>query len=112
MIKRQRMPKTHVPLMEAIIGLPFYTREEFRKQQQYAEDRFGYESYEQWIRSHRELRRKLEALGIVVIEVPIDVEEMQQYFLQCGLRNDAANRSQYVARKLFEQHDLRVPLRR
>jgi hypothetical protein len=98
--------------MEAIIGLPFYTREEFRKQQHYAEDRFGYESYEQWIRSHRELKRKLEALGIIVVEVPIDVEEMQQYFLQHGLRNDAANRSQYVARKLFEQRDLVSPVRR
>lgn len=112
MIKRQKTRKTHVPFMKAIIGLPFYTREEFRKQQQYAEDRFGYENYEQWIHSHRELRRKLEALGIVVIEVPINVEEMQQYFLQHGLRNDAANRSQYVARKLFEQRDLVSSVRR
>jgi len=112
MMRRQRAQKKRVPFMEAILGLPVYTREEFRKQQQYAEDRFGYESYEQWMSAHRELRRKLEALGVVVIEVPINVEEMQQYFLQHGLRNDAANRSQYVARKLFEQRGRAWPVRR
>ncbi|MCX7751326.1 MAG: hypothetical protein N2443_00505 [Blastocatellia bacterium] len=111
-MRRQKAQERHVPLMTAVIGVPFYTREEFQKQQQYAEDRFSYESYDHWMRSHRELRRKLEALGIIVIEVPINVEEMQQYFLQHGLRNDAANRSQYVARKLFEQRDLVSPVLR
>ncbi len=112
MMRRRRVRKLPGSLVKAVIGLPFYTPEEFRKQLQYAEDSFGYESYEQWIRSHRELKRKLEALGIVVFEVPINVEEMQQYFLQHGLRNDAANRSQYVARRLFEQHDVVSPIGR
>jgi hypothetical protein len=98
--------------MEAVVALPLYTPEEFRKQLQYAEDSFGYGSYEEWVRSHRELKRKLEALGIAVFEVPINVEEMQQYFLQHGLRNDAVNRSQYVARQLFERHGVVSPVGR
>jgi len=112
MMRRQKARKRPMPLVEAIVGLPFYTREEFRKQVQYAEDSLGCESYEQWVRAHHELKRRLEALGVVVVEVPINVEEMQQYFLQYGLRNDAANRSQYVARKLFERRDLMSLVRR
>lgn len=99
------MRRRRTPLVEAIVGLPFYTPEEFRKQMQCADDDLGYESYDQWARAHAQLKQRLQELGITVIEVPVDVAEMQQYFLEHGLRNDAANRSQYVARKLFEQRE-------
>jgi hypothetical protein len=85
-----------------VIGLPYYTPEEFDKQMQYADDDPGYARYQEWLELHNEMRQRLERQGMSVIDVPIDVEEMQKYFLGRGLKNDAANRSQYVARKLFE----------
>jgi hypothetical protein len=69
---------------------------------QYADDDPGYTQYHEWFQTHNELRQKLESSGMSVVEVPIDVDEMQKFFFGRGLKNDAANRSQYVARKLFE----------
>jgi hypothetical protein len=101
MTKKQRRDRRDEP-SNAIIGLPYYTPEEFEKQMQYADDDPGYTQYHEWLKSHDEMRQKLEAQGLCVVDVPIDVEDMQKFFFGRGLKNDAANRSQYVARKLFE----------
>ena len=101
MTRKPRREKREEP-SNAVIGLPYYSPEEFEKQMQYADDDPGYTQYHEWLESHSELKQKLENLGVSVVEVPIDVDEMQKYFFGRGLKNDAANRSQYVARKLFE----------
>jgi len=108
-ITRQRSKSKQAKPADTILGLPFYTPEEFEKQMQYADDDPDYETYRDWLKAHRELKRKLERLGVSVVEVPIDVDEMQRFFFERGLKNDAANRSQYVARKLFENRSANKP---
>jgi hypothetical protein len=98
-IKRPRKPSSSPP----VIGLPFYEPAEFEKYLQHADDEIEFSSYQEWLAAHQEIKRELVKLGLMVVDVPIDVDEMNRYFVERGLRNDAANRSQYVAQKLFAQ---------
>ncbi|HXF06079.1 MAG TPA: hypothetical protein VNM72_11785 [Blastocatellia bacterium] len=100
-LRRTKKP----PPPDPIIGLPFYDPTEFEKQLQHADDEIEFSSYQEWLAAHNQIKEQLTKLGLRVVDVPINADEMHRYFQEHGLRNDAANRSQYVARKLFAERN-------
>jgi hypothetical protein len=75
-----------------------YTREQWDKLTEVADDRDELESsWEEWKTSHQETIANLRQQGFEPIEIPVNVDALQEFCRQRGLRNDSGTRAQYAA---------------
>jgi hypothetical protein len=63
-----------------------------------AEDRDELESsWEEWKAGHEETIALLRRQGFEPIEIPVDVDALQEFCRKRGLRNDSGGRAEYAA---------------
>lgn len=86
---------------EVVIGLAYYSQEEWPLFKKYSLDCLE-ETYEEWKEGYGNFKKELEEKGKKVIEIPVKVKEMQRYFEEKGLENISKNRARYVSDKLIE----------
>lgn len=56
-----------------------------------------HDSWEEWNREYIKTKKRLEDLGLVVHDITIDIEALNRYCLERGLKNDGETRSHYTS---------------
>ncbi len=69
-----------------VVGLGYFSPEEWSLFRKYSQDNLD-ETYEEWKQGYGRLKNELEKEGKKVMEVQINVEEMQNYFIDKGWKN-------------------------
>ncbi len=83
-----------------IMAVAMYTREQRSRLMEVADDHSEMESsWEEWKAGHDETIALLRRQGFEPTEIPVDVDALQEFWQQRGLRNDSGTRAQYAAYK-------------
>jgi len=61
-------------------------------------------TWQEWYTVFQETRQKMAELGMDLIEVIVDLDALEKYCQEEGLKNTSGTRAQYVAHLLSEQH--------
>jgi hypothetical protein len=61
-------------------------------------------TWQEWHAVYQETRQKMAELGMDLIEVTIDLDDLENYCQEQGLKNTSGTRAQYTAHMLSEQH--------
>ena len=97
----------HMPMAVAV-----YLPEQYPKLLATAEDASDLEAtWQEWHQVLQETRQKMAALGMHLIEVIVDLDALEQYCQEQGLKNTSGTRAQYAAHLLSEQLQQRPPLK-
>jgi hypothetical protein len=81
-----------------VMAVATYTREQWNRLVEVADDRDELESsWEEWKAGHEETIALLRGQGFEPIEIPVDVDALQEFCRQRGLRNDSGGRAEYAA---------------
>lgn len=56
-----------------------------------------HDTWEEWNQEYNKAKKNLMDLGLVVHDITIDIDALNQYCLERGLKNDGGTRSNYVA---------------
>jgi len=81
-----------------VMAVAAYTREQWNRLMEVADDRNELESsWEEWKTGHEEAIANLRRQGFQPIEIPVDVDALQEFCRQRGLRNDSGTRAEYAA---------------
>jgi hypothetical protein len=67
-------------------------------------------TWQEWHEVLQETRQKMAALGIHLIDMIIDLDALEEYCQEQGLKNTSGTRAQYAAHLLSEQHQPQVQL--
>ena len=87
-----------------VMGVATYTREQWDKLIEVADDRSDLESsWEEWKISNEEAIANIRQQGFAPIEIPVDVGALQEFCRQRGLRNDSGARAEYAAYQLHRR---------
>lgn len=85
-----------------VIAVATYTREQWGKLMEVAADRDKLErSWQEWKVAKDEALAHIREQGFEPIEIPVDVDALQEFCRQRGLRNDSGARAEYV---VHQQH--------
>jgi len=87
------------------IGVALYVKDEWEILQENSTDDLESESYEEWMETTENIKKRLMVDGYDPIGVPINVREMQHYFDERNLENNGRNRSRHLALKLEEMDE-------
>ena len=85
-----------------VVGLPFYTPEQWKIQKKNSIDDDGFRSYEEWKSEYEEVKKLLKEAGVEVVDVSIDANSMQKYFDDKKLKNISRNRATYIALQVLQ----------
>jgi len=81
-----------------IMAVATYSREQWDRLMEVADDRNELESsWEEWKTSHEERIAHLRQQGFEPMEIPVDVDALQEFCRRRGLRNDSGVRAEYAA---------------
>ena len=98
-----RKRDTEGPSTPTMVGIGWYTQNQWQKLQTVAVDpRILEESYEEWVEVFIAGCRMLEKAGIKTVKIPIDVDNLDQWCAQNGLTVDSDARSKYVSDTLIK----------
>jgi len=61
-------------------------------------------AWQEWHTVFQETRQKMAELGMDLIEVIVDLDALEKYCQERGLKNTSGTRAQYVAHVLSEQY--------
>ena len=61
-------------------------------------------TWQEWHTVYLETRQHMAALGIDLIEVTVDLDDLEQYCLEQRLKNTSGTNAPYAAHVLTEQH--------
>src|SRR5437763_9475995 len=90
----------HMPMAVAV-----YLPEQYPRLLATAEDASNLEAtWQEWHQVLQETKQKMAALGMHLIEVIVDLDALEQYCQEQGLKNTSGTRAQYAAHLLSEQH--------
>jgi hypothetical protein len=93
------------------IAVAVYLPEQYPRLLVTAEDASDLEAtWQEWHQVLQETRQKMAALGIHLIDVTVDLEDLDVYCQQQGLANTSSTRAQYAAHELSEQRQRQTPL--
>ena len=97
---RRGLNSSRMPLAVAV-----YLPEHYARLLATAEDASDLEpTWQQWHTVYQETRQKMAELGMHLIEVTVDLDDLEQYCQEQGLKNTSGSRAQYAAHVLSEQH--------
>ena len=89
-----------------VMAVATYTREQWSRLVEVADDRDELEnSWEEWQAGHDETIALLRGQGFEPIEIPVDVDALQEFCRQRGLRNDSGGRAEYAAYQAQRRHE-------
>jgi hypothetical protein len=81
-----------------VMALATYTRKQWDKLMEVADDCDKLESsWEEWKAGKEEAIANIRRQGFEPIEIPVDVDALQEFCRQRGLRNDSGARAEYAA---------------
>jgi len=81
-----------------VMAVATYTRQQWNRLMEVADDRNELESsWEEWKTGHEEAIANLQRQGFEPIEIAVDVDALQEFCRQRGLRNDSGARAEYAA---------------
>ena len=87
------------------IAVAVYLPEEYASLLATAEDASDLEpTWQEWHTVYQETRQKMAVLGMDLIEVTVDLDDLEKYCQEQGLKNTSGTRAQYAAHVLSEQH--------
>jgi hypothetical protein len=87
------------------IAVAVYLPEQYPRLLATAEDASDLEAtWQEWHQVLQETRQKMAALGIHLIDMTVDLDALEQYCQEQGLKNTSGTRAQYAAHLLSEQH--------
>jgi len=87
------------------IGGAVYLPEQYPRLLAMAEDASDLEpTWKEWYTVFQETRQKMAELGMDLIEVIVDLDALEKYCQEEGLKNTSGTRAQYVAHLLSEQY--------
>ena len=87
-----------------VIAVAVYAPEQYARFLATAEDASDLEAtWQEWYQVLQDTRQKMAALGMYLIDVIVDVDELQAYCQQRGLPNTSNTRAEYAAHLLSEQ---------
>ena len=82
----------------AVMAVATYSREQWDKLIEVADDRNDLESsWEEWKAVKEEAIANIRRQGFEPIEIPVDVDALQEFCQKRGLRNDSEARAEYAA---------------
>src|SRR6266571_4364718 len=91
---------SHMPIAVAV-----YLPEQYHGLLATAEDASDLEAtWQEWHQVLQETKQKMAALGMHLVEVIVDLEALDQYCQEQGLKNTSGTRAQYAAHLLSERH--------
>ena len=87
------------------IAVAVYLPEQYARLLATAEDANGLEpTWQEWHTVYQETRQKMAELGMDLIEVTVDLDDLAKYCQEQGLKNTTGTRAQYAAHMLSEQY--------
>ncbi len=93
------------------IAVAVYLPEQYARLLATAEDASDLEpTWQEWHTVFQETRQKMAELGMDLIEVTVDLDDLETYCQEQGLKNTSGARAQYAAHVLSEQHPRHKPL--
>ncbi len=93
------------------IAVAVYLPEQYPRLLATAEDVRDLEAtWQEWQQVLQETRQKMAALGMHLIEVIVDLDALEQYCQEQGLKNTSSTRAQYAAHLLSEQRQRQAQL--
>jgi hypothetical protein len=94
----RRRKRSQVPSAMTEIGLAWYSREDWQRLREIADDRDKLDdAYEDWERQALKMIRDLEAVRQRIRKVPINIEALIAWCAERKCRIDMAARSEYVS---------------
>lgn len=88
-----------------LIAAAFYLPEQYIRLLATAEDASDLEpTWQEWHTVFQETRQKMAELGMDLIEVIVDLDALEKYCQERGLKNTSGTRAQYAAHLLSEQY--------
>jgi hypothetical protein len=94
----RRRKRSQVPSAMTEIGLAWYSREDWQRLREIADDRDKLDdAYEDWERQALKMIRDLEAVRRRIRKVPINIEALIAWCAERKCRIDMAARSEYVS---------------
>ena len=111
MNRHKRRQRSQVPSAEMQLGLAWYSREDWERLREIADDRDKLDdAYEDWERQALKMIHDLEAVGRRVRKVPINIEALIAWCAERKCRIDMAARSEYVTYLLSQgKKDMEAP---
>jgi hypothetical protein len=87
------------------IAVAVYRPEHYARLLVAAEDASDLEpTWQEWHTVYQETRQHMAARGMDLIEVTVDLDDLEKYCQEQGLKNTSGTRAQYAAHLLSEQH--------
>ncbi len=87
------------------IAVAVYLPEQHARLLATAEDASDLEpTWQEWHTVYQETRQKMAELGMDLIEVTVDLDDLENYCQEQGLKNTSGTRAQYATHLLSEQH--------
>src|SRR5713101_10132088 len=87
------------------LAVAVYLPEHYARLLATAEDASDLEpTWQEWHTVYQETRQKMAELGMHLIEVTVDLDDLEKYCQEQGLKNTSGTRAQYAAHVLSEQH--------
>lgn len=97
---RRELNSSRMPIAVAV-----YRPEQYARLLATAEDASDLEpTWQEWHTVYQETRQKMAELGMDLIEVTVDLDDLENYCQEQGLKNTSGTRAQYAAHVLSEQH--------
>src|SRR6266487_3234451 len=94
------------------IAVAVYLPEQYTRLLATAEDASDLEpTWQEWHTVFQETRQKMAELGMDLIEVTVDLDALEKYCQEQGLKNTSGTRAQYAAHLLSEQLQQQPPLK-
>ncbi len=95
----RRLSTSHMPMAVAV-----YLPEQYPRLLATAEDASDLEAtWQEWQQVLQETKQKMAALGMHLVDVIVDLDALEQYCQEQGLKNTSSTRAQYAAHLLSEQ---------
>ena len=95
----RRLSTSHMPMAVAV-----YLPEQYPRLLATAEDASDLEAtWQEWHQVLQETRQKMAALGMHLVDMTVDLDALEQYCQEQGLKNTSGTRAQYAAHLLSEQ---------
>jgi hypothetical protein len=93
------------------MAVAVYLPEQYPRLLATAEDASDLEAtWQEWRQVLQETRQKMAALGTQLVEVTVDLDALEQYCQEQGLKNTSGTRAQYAAHILSEQRQRQAQL--
>ena len=94
------------------MAVAVYLPEQYPRLLATAEDASDLEAtWQEWRQVLQETRQKMATLGMHLIDVIVDLDALERYCQEQGLKNTSGTRAQYAAHLLSEQLQQQPPLK-